>query len=106
MSSPCGTSLRQRTTLRRANGLPALDHHSRAFIRSAPFLCIGTQDGTGRAKAFRRSRLLDPASLQTRSEMPSLLGMILEQTATAPSNPDEMARIDAGLEADYQKSMY
>lgn len=183
--------------------LPTLDRHAREFIRRSPFLCIGTQDGQGRAdvsprgdpqgfvqvlddrtlaipdrpgnnrldtlaniltnpsvgllfivpgfddtlringqaslsrdpdllagmavngraprlailvrvtevflhcaKAFRRSRLWDPEGFQTRSEMPSLLGMILDQTSAAPSDPKEMQRIDEGLEEDYRKSMY
>jgi uncharacterized protein len=58
------------------------------------------------AKAFRRSRLWDPAARQDRSEMPSLLKMILDQTTGAPQDPAEMRRIDEGLEAAYRTSMY
>jgi uncharacterized protein len=58
------------------------------------------------AKAFRRSRLWDPAARQDRTEMPSLLKMILDQTTGAPQDPAEMRRIDDGLEADYRASMY
>lgn len=58
------------------------------------------------AKAFRRSKLWDPAQRQDRSEMPSLLKIILDQTTGAPDDPAEMAKIDAGLEVDYQRSMY
>lgn len=58
------------------------------------------------AKAFRRSRLWDPAARQDRTEMPSLLKMILDQTTGAPQNPVEMQKIDDGLEADYRNSMY
>jgi hypothetical protein len=58
------------------------------------------------AKAFRRSRLWDPASRQDRSEMPSLVKMILDQTTGAPEDPDEQRRLDEGLEDDYRRSMY
>ena len=58
------------------------------------------------AKAFRRSRLWDPAARQDRTEMPSLLKMILDQTTGAPTDPAEMQKIDDGLEADYRTSMY
>jgi uncharacterized protein len=58
------------------------------------------------AKAFRRSKLWDPAERQDRSEMPSLLKIILDQTTGAPQDPAEMAQIDAGLEVEYQKTMY
>lgn len=58
------------------------------------------------AKAFRRSKLWDPSQLQDRRDMPSLLKIIFDQTTGAPSDPEEMQKIDAGLEEDYQKSMY
>ena len=58
------------------------------------------------AKAFRRSQLWDPAARQDRKAMPSLLNMILDQTTGAPADPDEMRRIDEGLEQDYKTSMY
>jgi uncharacterized protein len=58
------------------------------------------------AKAFRRSRLWDPEMRQDRKEMPSLVKMILDQTAGAPTDPVEMQKIDEGLEADYRSSMY
>ncbi len=58
------------------------------------------------AKAFRRSRLWDPASFQNRKDMPTLLNMILDQTSGAPKDPEEMRRIDEGLEEDYRTSMY
>jgi uncharacterized protein len=58
------------------------------------------------AKAFRRARLWDPASFQDRSEMPSLMAMLLDQTTGAPKEAGEMTRIDAGLEEDYRTSMY
>lgn len=58
------------------------------------------------AKAFRRSRLWDSEARQDRTEMPTLLKMILDQTTGAPQDPAEMQRIDEGLEADYRTSMY
>jgi uncharacterized protein len=58
------------------------------------------------AKAFRRASLWDPAALQDRREMGSLLQMILDQTTGAPKDPAEMAKIDAGLEEAYRTTMY
>lgn len=57
------------------------------------------------AKAFRRSHLWDPAHFQNRSEMPSLIKMILDETSVAPGEA-EMRKIDEDLEADYKSSMY
>ena len=58
------------------------------------------------AKAFRRSRLWDPDHFQDRAEMPSLVKIILDQTTGAPEDPEEMRKLDEGLEEDYRKSMY
>ena len=58
------------------------------------------------AKAFRRSKLWDPGQRQNRSDMPSLLKIIMDQTTGAPNDPEEMKKIDAGLEDEYQKTMY
>jgi uncharacterized protein len=58
------------------------------------------------AKAFRRAKLWDPDQRQDRRAMPSLLNIILDQTTGAPDDPAEMAKIDAGLEESYSKSMY
>ncbi|WP_417668448.1 pyridoxamine 5'-phosphate oxidase family protein [Roseibium sp.] len=58
------------------------------------------------AKAFRRSRLWDPNQLQDRSQMPSLMQMLLDQTTGAPTDTDEMRKKDADLEAEYRKTMY
>ena len=57
------------------------------------------------AKAFRRSHLWDPAHHQDRKAMPSLIKIILDETSVAPG-PEEMARIDAGLEEDYKRTLY
>ena len=58
------------------------------------------------AKAFRRSKLWDPAQRQDRGDMPSLPKMILDQTSGAPDDPDEMQKIDDDLEDQYRKTMY
>jgi uncharacterized protein len=58
------------------------------------------------AKAFRRSQLWNPDRFQDRSEMPSLSKIILDQTTGAPSDDDEMQRIDADLEVEYKKTLY
>jgi PPOX class probable FMN-dependent enzyme len=57
------------------------------------------------AKAFRRSHLWDPSSLQRREEMPSLSKMILDQTKSAPRDED-MRKIDDDLEAEYARTLY
>lgn len=57
------------------------------------------------AKAFRRSRLWDPRHFQKRSDMPSLIKMILDDTTGAPGD-EEMRRIDDGLEEDYRRTLY
>ncbi|MCZ7936966.1 pyridoxamine 5'-phosphate oxidase family protein [Agrobacterium salinitolerans] len=58
------------------------------------------------AKAFRRSHLWDPAHLQIRSEMPSLIKIILDETTGAPTNGDEMQKMDEQLEQDYLRTLY
>nr|WP_273729291.1 pyridoxamine 5'-phosphate oxidase family protein [Brucella gallinifaecis] len=58
------------------------------------------------AKAFRRSRLWNQEARQNRSEMPSLIKMILDETTGAPSDQDEMQRMDDGLEEDYRRTLY
>lgn len=57
------------------------------------------------AKAFRRSRLWDPAAQQNRREMPSLVKIILDETTGAPPE-DEMRKLDEGLEEAYRKTLY
>ncbi|WP_132653195.1 MULTISPECIES: pyridoxamine 5'-phosphate oxidase family protein [unclassified Rhizobium] len=58
------------------------------------------------AKAFRRSHLWSPEHFQDRTEMPSLMKIILDETTGAPSNKDEMRQMDDELEKDYQKTLY
>ncbi len=58
------------------------------------------------AKAFRRSHLWSPDHFRDRSEMPSLMKILLDQTVGAPGDEAEMQKRDADLEADYAKSLY
>jgi len=58
------------------------------------------------AKAFRRSHLWDPSHFQDRTEMPSLMNIILDQTTGAPSDSAEMRKLDDGLEDEYKTTMY
>lgn len=58
------------------------------------------------AKAFRRSHLWSPDHFQDRTEMPSLVKIILDETTGAPSNKDEMRKIDDDLEEDYRRTLY
>ncbi|MFY0680241.1 MAG: pyridoxamine 5'-phosphate oxidase family protein [Thalassovita sp.] len=58
------------------------------------------------AKAFRRSKLWDPESFQTRSEMPSLVKIILDQTTGAPDDSEEMKKLDEALEHSYKTKLY
>ncbi len=58
------------------------------------------------AKAFRRSRLWDPAEHQDRREMPSLRRIIHDQTSETPPDPEVMTRMETELEEQYQKTMY
>lgn len=57
------------------------------------------------AKAFRRSHLWDPAHLQARNSMPSLVKMILDETSGAPRD-DEMRKLDEALEHAYRTTLY
>jgi uncharacterized protein len=56
------------------------------------------------AKAFRRSQLWNPDHFQDRRDMPSLSKIILDQTTGAPSDNDEMRKIDDELEDEYKKT--
>ncbi|POF29441.1 pyridoxamine 5'-phosphate oxidase family protein [Roseibium marinum] len=58
------------------------------------------------AKAFRRSHLWNPDHFQDRGEMPSLVKIILDQTTGAPSDDEEMRKLDDDLEEDYRKTLY
>ena len=58
------------------------------------------------AKAFRRSHLWEPNYFQNRKEMPSLINIILDQTTGAPTDENEMRKLDDGLEEDYKTTLY
>jgi uncharacterized protein len=58
------------------------------------------------AKALRRSQLWSADHIQDRSEMPSLMNILLDQTTGVPSEKDAMRALDDGLEDGYKKSMY
>ena len=58
------------------------------------------------AKAFRRARLWDPGERQDRSEMPSLVAIIRDQTKAPPAAPAEMRRLEDDLEEAYRTTMY
>jgi uncharacterized protein len=58
------------------------------------------------AKALRRSRLWDPEARQDRTEMPSLMTMMLDAKGEAPADPTELTRLDDVLEEAYRTSMY
>ncbi|MGJ7043204.1 hypothetical protein J2Y63_006488 [Shinella sp. BE166] len=56
------------------------------------------------AKALRRSHLWNPERFQDRSEMPSLIKFILDETTGAPSE-EEMRKIDDNLEEEYKRTL-
>ncbi|MCG7505068.1 pyridoxamine 5'-phosphate oxidase family protein [Mesorhizobium retamae] len=58
------------------------------------------------AKAFRRSHLWNPDHFQNRTEMPSLIKIILDETTGAPIDNDEMRKIDEDLEDEYKRTLY
>ena len=60
------------------------------------------------AKAFRRSKLWDPASLQNRNEMPSLGKIIMQQTAEQdnPPSDDDIKVVDEFIEDNYRNELY
>ena len=59
------------------------------------------------AKAFKRSKLWDPASLQDRSEMPSIAKIILDQVGDGEEAKDsDVAAGDELVEDDYKNNLY
>jgi PPOX class probable FMN-dependent enzyme len=58
------------------------------------------------AKAFRRSHLWSPDHFQDRTEMPSIVKIILDETTGAPADAAAMRRMDDDLEEDYKKTLY
>lgn len=62
-------------TLAKLKSLPALDDHARAFIRRAPFVCLGTQGADGTADVSPRG---DPAGF---------VAVLDDQTLAIPDRP-------------------
>jgi PPOX class probable FMN-dependent enzyme len=62
------------------------------------------------AKAFRRSRLWDPAAQVPRNTLPTLARMIMDQMAEVANQarPDqaEVSAVDAEIEEDYRTQLY
>lgn len=58
------------------------------------------------AKALRRSKLWMPESQQDRSEMTSMIGMIMEQSSGKPADRAELPAAEESLEAEYKNTMY
>ncbi|MEO1106128.1 MAG: pyridoxamine 5'-phosphate oxidase family protein, partial [Pseudomonadota bacterium] len=58
------------------------------------------------AKAFKRSKLWDPASLQDRSELPSLGAMVLEVAGDGPPTAEAIAEADERVETAYREKLY
>ena len=58
------------------------------------------------AKAFRRSHLWDPGRFQDRSEMPSLMKIIRDQSEETPASDEELTALDLKLEESYRKTLY
>lgn len=58
------------------------------------------------AKAIRRAKLWHPESLQERSDMTSMVAMIMEQASTVPVRADELSKVEKDLEDEYSQTMY
>ncbi len=58
------------------------------------------------AKALRRSSLWKAESHQDRSEMASMLAMILEQSSGKPADPESLPAAEKALEEEYKQTMY
>ena len=58
------------------------------------------------AKAFRRAHLWDSTRFQDRSQMPSLVKIILDQSTGAPEDPAEQRKLDEDLESAYKTTLY
>ncbi|GAB5467535.1 MAG: pyridoxamine 5'-phosphate oxidase family protein [Rhodospirillales bacterium] len=58
------------------------------------------------AKAFKRSKLWQPESLQERKTLPSLTRMILAQAGEKDLSEEDLRRLDARLETSYRDRLY
>jgi PPOX class probable FMN-dependent enzyme len=69
----CERCMRHRLAVHKVQ--PALDRHAAAFIRRSPFLCLGTQDGQGRA------------DVSPRGDPPGFVTILDERTLAIPDRP-------------------
>ena len=58
------------------------------------------------AKALRRAKLWKADSLQSRSEMKSMIGMIMEQSSGSLPEPETLEAAERSLEDEYNRTMY
>ena len=58
------------------------------------------------AKALRRAKLWKADSLQPRSEMKSMIGMIMEQSSGSLPEPETLEAAERSLEDEYNRTMY
>ncbi len=58
------------------------------------------------AKAFKRSKLWQPESLQDRKDLPSLTRMILVQAGEKELSEEDLRRLDDRLETHYKTGLY
>lgn len=58
------------------------------------------------AKAFRRSRLWDPAAQQDRSFLPGLAHMVMEQARACEVETEESDQVEAEIQEEYKTGLY
>jgi PPOX class probable FMN-dependent enzyme len=58
------------------------------------------------AKAFRRSKLWDPAAHQDRSFLPSLAHMVMEQARACEVDQQESDKVEAEIQEEYKTGLY
>ena len=58
------------------------------------------------AKAFRRSKLWDPATQEQRGFLPSLARMVMEQARACEVDEAEAAAVEEEVQEDYKRTLY
>lgn len=58
------------------------------------------------AKAFRRSKLWDPAAHKDRSFLPSLAHMVMEQARACEVDHEESDKVEAEIQEEYKTGLY
>lgn len=58
------------------------------------------------AKAFRRSKLWDPATQQDRSFLPGLAHMVMEQARACEVEEEESDKVEAEIQEEYRTQLY